>query len=37
MLFPAALPAPRGIQAALKSIRQKLDDRVVLGEGILET
>ena len=36
MLFPAALPPPRGMQAALQSIRQKLDNRVVLGEGILD-
>lgn len=36
MLFPAAPLPPRGIQAALQSIRQKLDDRVVAGEAILD-
>lgn len=36
MLFPAALLPKRGMQAALQSIRQKLDDRVVTGEAILD-
>jgi transcriptional regulator with XRE-family HTH domain len=36
MLFPAAPLPPRGMQAALQSIRQKLDDRVVTGEAILD-
>lgn len=36
MLFPAVLLPPRGMQAALKSIRKKLDDRVVVGEAVLD-
>jgi transcriptional regulator with XRE-family HTH domain len=36
MLFPAELLPPRGIQAALQSIRKKLDDRVVAGEAVLD-
>lgn len=36
MLFPAAALPPRGMQAALQSIRQKLDKRVVTCEAILD-
>ena len=36
VLFPAALLPPRGMQAALQSIRKKLDERVVTGEAILD-
>lgn len=36
MLFPAELLPPRGMEAALKSIRAKLDQRVVAGEAILD-
>lgn len=36
MLFPVTPLPPRGMQAALQSIRQKLDDRVVTGEAILD-
>jgi transcriptional regulator with XRE-family HTH domain len=36
MLFPAAMLPPRGMHAALQSIRKKLDDRVVVGEAILD-
>ncbi len=36
MLFPAETLPPRGLQAALQSIRSKLDNRVVVGEAILD-
>jgi hypothetical protein len=36
MSFPAETLPPRGMQAALQSIRRKLNDRVVAGEAILD-